>query len=57
MIPKKCPFCSSYVTCLWKIDGSVVFKCPQCGAVVKFNNEHIIGHPEKAMEAWNRRGK
>lgn len=57
MIPKKCPFCSSYVTCLWKIDGSVVFKCPQCGAVVKFNNERIIGHPEKAMEAWNRRGK
>lgn len=52
---KSCPFCGGKIIVIKSPIGILLFKCRQCGCIVSFGNDHYNSHPEKAIEAFNRR--
>lgn len=52
---KKCPFCGSKIVVIKTPIGVFFFKCRKCGCIVSFDDDQYDGHPERAIEAFNRR--
>lgn len=52
---KICPFCGGKVIVIKSPIGIIFFKCKGCGCIVSFDMLEYNNHPEKAIEAFNRR--
>lgn len=52
---KPCPFCDGIVKVIKSPIGVIFFKCEECGCIVSFDTKKCNKHPEKAIEAFNRR--
>ena len=50
-----CPFCAGKVKVIKSPIGMIFFKCAECGCIVSFDTMKCNKHPEKAIEAFNRR--
>ena len=52
---KPCPFCGSKIIVIKSPIGVIFFKCAESGCIVSFDTMKYNKHPEKAIEAFNRR--
>lgn len=52
---KPCPFCGGEIICGKGYAGIIFFKCPECRAIVSFDNSDCELTIEAVIEKWNRR--